>query len=438
MDKMVRRIWLVTLAAVILFAFYEALKTLLFPNLSLFASHIITITVAGILTFFVSRYALARYGEALMEIERQNARTEETNRILCGVLSGMREGVIIVNRALEVVLFNSAASQVVNLPYDAALSTTPQSLEMSRTNKDSENLFTRSRHRLSSITRDPSINKAFAQAIENGQPVSVRVEMTTQDHRIFLLRVESISQDLMAGVFFDITELERLEKVRREFFANLSHELRTPLTAILACSETLLGGAINDPEHGPRFLERLHKHAARMNDLVSDISDLSAIESHGVQLQLEPIYLRDTIDEVVTLLENRAASREVSIHTESLEDTLVLADRVRLEQILLNLIDNGVKFNKPGGAVTIRAKEDGEKAVITIEDTGVGIPSMDIPRVFERLYRVDKSRSRRIEGTGLGLAIVKHLVQAHGGEVSVSSLLGKGSTFTFSMPLVHH
>jgi two-component system phosphate regulon sensor histidine kinase PhoR len=258
--------------------------------------------------------------------------------------------------------------------------------------------------------------------------------MTDREQRSFHLDVAPLGDDLAVGVFFDITQLEALERVRREFFANLSHELRTPLTAILAYAETLLDGAMDDPENRAKFLEKIYKHAARMNELISDISDLSAIESGQIRLALGPVPLRGVVADTFALAEARHKELDVSFVVSLPDGVAVQADRARLEQILYNLIDNAVKFNRPGGSVTVTAEQTDGQVAIHVEDTGQGIADADLPRVFERLYRADKSRSRRVEGTGLGLAIVKHLVQAHGGEVQATSELGRGSRFTFTLP----
>ena len=292
-------------------------------------------------------------------------------------------------------------------------------------------------YRLTDATRDPAINSAFRRALEDKTPVELRVEMADREHRNFQLNVAPLGGDLAVGVFFDITQLERLERVRREFFANLSHELRTPLTAILAYADTLESGGFDDPQNSKRFIEKLQKHATRMSKLISDISDLSAIESGEIHLALEPIRLRGAVADIVALAEARRRDCAVSFCLSVPKNLFVQADRSRLEQILSNLIDNAVKFNRPGGLVTIKAENMGEKAVVVIEDTGVGIPTSDLRRIFERLYRADKSRSSRIEGTGLGLAIVKHLVQAHCGEITATSELGRGSRFTFTLPIAH-
>lgn len=450
MKDLERRVWLATFAALSLFVVYETIKTLLFPHLSLVSSHIITVIVASVLTFFVSRYALSRYSGALSEIKRQTEMSEETNRLLSAVLATMREGVVIVNSDTRIVLYNAAAAAIFRLPASATGESSGAARSLAANGTRNTESATRSdslpasygllrpelaQQRLVDATRDPAINGAFRRALEDKSSVEIRVEMADFEGRSFQLNIAPLGPRLAVGVFFDITQLERLERVRREFFANLSHELRTPLTAILAYSETLLGGAMDDRENNTRFVEKLHKHAARMSELISDISDLSAIESGQVKLTPGPVRLKNIVAEVIALLEARRSDCNVSFGVSIPDHLFVQADRTRLEQILYNLVDNAVKFNKPGGSVTVTADPGGARVAIHIQDTGTGIAAADLPRVFERLYRADKSRSQTTEGTGLGLAIVKHLVHAHGGEVSAESELGRGSRFTFTLPL---
>lgn len=237
-------------------------------------------------------------------------------------------------------------------------------------------------------------------------------------------------------VLHDVTELRRLEQVRTEFVANVSHELRTPLTAIQGSLETLLGGALEDPEHGRRFLEIVFRHTERLGRLLNDLTDLSNIELGKVTLRLEPTRLADVVESVLGIIRPKAEAGKVALHQELPPDLpAVSADHDRLSQILINLVDNAVKYTPGGGRVTVRAWTKAPTVVtVAVADTGVGIPRADLPRVTERFYRVDKARSRELGGTGLGLAIVKHLVLAHGGELAIESEPGQGTVVTFTLP----
>jgi two-component system phosphate regulon sensor histidine kinase PhoR len=237
-------------------------------------------------------------------------------------------------------------------------------------------------------------------------------------------------------VMHDVTELRRLEQVRTEFMANVSHEVRTPLTAILGYLETLLAGALEEPEHARKFLEIVFRHTERLGRLLSDLTDLSNIELGKVSLRLQPTSLLDTVESVLTIIGPKAEAGEVALAADVPGDLpLVRADHARLAQILINRVDNAVKYTPRGGRVTVRARPDGPGLVaVTVIDTGVGIPRPDLPRVTERFYRVDRARSRELGGTGLGLAIVKHLVLAHGGELAIESEFGQGTEVWFTLP----
>jgi two-component system phosphate regulon sensor histidine kinase PhoR len=236
------------------------------------------------------------------------------------------------------------------------------------------------------------------------------------------------------GVFFNITRLERLERVRQEFLSNVSHELRTPLTAIIAFVETLEDGAMEDRESNRRFLSIIRKNAERMHNLIDDILELSAIEAGMVRVEVEAVRLYALVNDVLTALASRAEARAITLKNEVAPQAIVHADARRLEQMLTNLAHNAIKFNRENGSVTI-SHERTERDRISVIDTGDGIPPEHIKRIFERFYRVDRARSRELGGTGLGLAIVKHLARAHGGEVSVQSTFGEGSTFVIELPL---
>jgi two-component system, OmpR family, phosphate regulon sensor histidine kinase PhoR len=238
-------------------------------------------------------------------------------------------------------------------------------------------------------------------------------------------------------VFHDVTELRRLETVRTEFVANVSHELRTPLTAIHGYLETLLGGGLDEPADARRFLEIVFRHTERLGRLLDDLGDLSDIELGRVHLQLGPVAVGDVVESVLAIMRARAGTRGVTLTSELPSDLPeVTADHDRLEQILINLVDNAVKYTDAGGRVTVSARRRDGVVEIAVADTGVGIPPADLPRITERFYRVDRARSRELGGTGLGLAIVKHLVIAHGGELTIESQPGRGTTVRVSMPVV--
>jgi two-component system phosphate regulon sensor histidine kinase PhoR len=210
------------------------------------------------------------------------------------------------------------------------------------------------------------------------------------------------------GVFFDITQLERLERVRQEFLSNVSHELRTPLTAIITFVETLQDGALEAPEDARRFVSIIGRNAGRMRTLIEDIMELSAIESGGTKVEARPVLLFHLVQETLRALAAKAEACGVSLVNDVPPDATVYADPRRLEQMLINLVDNAVKFSRRGGAVAVRHAR-GERDLVSVSDEGEGIPAEHLPRIFERFYRVDRARSRELGGTGLGLAIVKHL-----------------------------
>jgi two-component system phosphate regulon sensor histidine kinase PhoR len=232
----------------------------------------------------------------------------------------------------------------------------------------------------------------------------------------------------VAMVLHDITALRQLEQVRTEFVANVSHELRTPLTAIQGYLETLLGGAMDDPAHARRFLEVAFRHTERLGRLLNDLTDLSNIELGRVSLHMGPVALREVVDGALDIIRTKAEAGGVRLET-LLPENLppVHADRDRLAQILINLVDNAVKYTPRGGRVTVEAVAGEGMVELAVADTGVGIPAADLPRITERFYRVDRARSRELGGTGLGLAIVKHLVAAHGGTLTIESRPGEGT-----------
>lgn len=336
--------------------------------------------------------------------------------LLEATVNEMREGLLVIDPEMRVVASNRAARDLF-FPVDESI-----------------NL-----RRLTELTRNPAIYDAFLDAVRGTERAGVKVETYGPARRIFDLRVVPLRASNgrgaagAVGVFFDVTKLERLELVRQEFLSNVSHELRTPLTSIMALAETLEAGAIDDQEHNRRFLSIIQKNAARMHRLIADILELSAIEAGNVKVQPEVVHLRPLVEDIVGSLSAAAATRAIAVSNFVQPDVRVFADPHRLLQMLTNLIENAIKFNRPGGSVSISYDSNNEDR-ISVEDTGEGIPAHHLDRLFERFYRVDRARSRELGGTGLGLAIVKHLTRAHGGEVTVESRFGEGTKFTIELP----
>ncbi len=235
-------------------------------------------------------------------------------------------------------------------------------------------------------------------------------------------------------VLHDITNIRRLEKMRSEFVANVSHELKTPVTSLIGFTETLLDGAMYDEEVAKKFLKIIHDESVRLNRLISDILLISKVEQEGLPLKLEEIDMVSVIEECVDTVQEELTKKQLQLSMPERGEVRFEADRDRLKQIILNLVSNAIMYTPPGGKIRIDAADRGEEVHFVIEDTGIGIAKKDIPRIFERFYRVDKARSRNSGGTGLGLAIVKHLVESHHGKIHMESEPGVGSKFTIVFP----
>jgi two-component system phosphate regulon sensor histidine kinase PhoR len=244
-------------------------------------------------------------------------------------------------------------------------------------------------------------------------------------------------------VLHDITAIRRLEKVRSEFVANVSHELKTPVAAVKGFAETLLAGAMNDPEIAKSFLQIIYDESERLNRLIGDILELSKVESKRVPLLFSPVHLNSFVRKTLDMMQSSAVKKDISLDMQVDPELYMEADEDRLRQIMINLLSNGINYTPEGGKVKVQVEEvtaagDGgeDKIRITISDTGIGIPKKDLPRIFERFYRVDKARSRSSGGTGLGLSIVKHLVELHKGSIRVESDIGLGSKFILDLPVI--
>lgn len=341
---------------------------------------------------------------------------EKTSRpVLSKILETMRESVLVVGEDTRILASNEAA-------YNA----------FARKNGALED------KRLSEVIRDLNLHEAFRKALEDNEFSDLKLEIPgaaeKRKYDVHIAPIELDDEKSAIGVFYDITQIEHLERVRQEFFSNISHELRTPLTSILAFVETLEDGAIEDEENNRRFLGVIRRNAERMHRLIDDVLELSSIESGIIEINSKQISLAPLVREVFTNLSNKAQERQIKLINQVSDDTEVFADAVRLEQMLTNLIDNAVKFNRESGSVIVSFSKNVTKDLISVTDTGEGISGEHLQRIFERFYRTDRARSREIGGTGLGLAIVKHLARLHGGEISVSSNVGKGTDFSIELP----
>jgi two-component system phosphate regulon sensor histidine kinase PhoR len=231
-------------------------------------------------------------------------------------------------------------------------------------------------------------------------------------------------------VFHDITELKKLEQMRKDFVANVSHELKTPITSIKGFSETLLDGAMNDKETLKYFLSIILKESERLQSLIEDLLDLSKIERQGFKLNMDYVDIHELLEDILIIIEVKAKEKEIDLELlKAKRDLFIFGDNPRLKQIFINLINNALAYTPSGGKVSVTVQDAGDKVEITVSDTGIGMEEEEIPRIFERFYRVDKARSRNSGGTGLGLAIVKHLVEAHHGSITVASKVNSGTAF---------
>ena len=334
------------------------------------------------------------------------------------ILAGMVEGVLAVDHELRVTFCNQAFARAV-----AASLPIPEGLPVLE------------------LVRDPALLELLTRTLVTGVTVKDRLQLPVAEGRSYEVQTTPLAAPSGRGalaLLHDITDLERLERVRKDFVANVSHELRTPLTAIRASAETLLDGALEDTENRRRFLDIIRAHAMRLSNITSDLLTLSELEARKTAGEPERVPLRAALDAALRTVEAEAHLRGVKVLAEDFQDVEVPGERLRLEQALVNLLDNAIKFNRPGGEVRITTARTADARVrIAIADTGIGIPSAGLGRIFERFYRVDRARSREMGGTGLGLSIVKHVIERMNGTISVESSLGKGSTFTVLLPLTN-
>lgn len=292
--------------------------------------------------------------------------------------------------------------------------------------------------RLSAMPGGSELSSAAIKALSNGKPLFFELEPASSPGTVLEVNASPIIENgRICGcvlVARDITGPRKLETMRRDFVANVSHELKTPLTAIKGCAETLLGGALEDREHGPGFARSIYEQAGRLDSLVDDLLRLSYAESGSAVVEKSAVALKALVDDAAASARAALAAGKVKLHNLVPAGLKAAADRDKLSRVLINLLDNAAKYNREGGEIRVSAAVFAGGVKVSVEDTGPGIAPEHLGRIFERFYRVDKARSRELGGTGLGLAIVKHLVELHGGSVGVESAEGRGSVFWFTIP----
>ena len=341
--------------------------------------------------------------------------TEERN-LSSAILASMVEGVAVVNSNERLLFANDGFAEI---------------LELDAPPKSGSSLV--------EIVRQTELIEAVRVVVAGAPRVEAEISTGTLRQRFFAVTVASVRAMETSGaviVLHDITDLRKLERIRRDFVANVSHEFKTPLTAIQGFAETLLAGAMDDPQNRIRFLQIILEHSRRLARLTDDLLELSKMDADRLDLELHRLSVSQFVQSCMETTQRSAQEKNLYVSVDlqgSLPD--IAADRRRLAEVLQNLLDNAIQYTPSGGKIKVSAVSDGEEVTFTVSDTGIGIPKVDQPRIFERFYRVDVARSREVGGTGLGLSIAKHLVEAHGGRIWVDSEVGQGSHFHFTVPV---
>lgn len=348
-------------------------------------------------------------------LEDKIKKVEIKNQQLKAILESMVEGIIVTEKSGHIISLNPTVEKIFNI-----------------SEQDAEGkLFLE-------IIRNNDIADIINYVLENGKFKSCELSLVWPVQRIFEINATPIfEKNSVSGcllVIHDITQIRRLETMRKDFVANVSHELKTPLTSIKGFVETLLEGALEDKENSRHFLQIIQDHANQLDNLVSDLLDLSHLESQEIKLETQSFDLKGLTDDILAGFKSQLKRKSIKAENILSGGLIVKADKNKIGQVLTNLIDNAIKFNQEKGSVKIYSQDLDDKIKIFVEDSGIGVPEKDIPRIFERFYRVNKARSRELGGTGLGLSIVKHTIELHGGNVGVESTEGFGSKFWFTLP----
>ncbi|HYU31565.1 MAG TPA: ATP-binding protein [Thermoanaerobaculia bacterium] len=330
---------------------------------------------------------------------------------LKAILASMSEGVLVVGSDGRALLANPAFFKLFHLSGEVTGQTV---LEM---------------------LRQPELARIVDETLRLGQPQGGQIELQTPERRTLLLASAALAGGERGAVVVarDTTELTRVADMRRDFVGNVSHELKTPLAAIRGFAETLRDGALDEPPVARRFTDRILEQSRRLQALLDDLLTLTRLETVALR-EREPVDLGDLVRHAAETLAPMAREKNVQVEVEAADVPAVLGEADAIERLVLNLLENAIKYNRPEGQVKVHLSTAGPEALLEVTDTGIGIPPESLPRIFERFYRVDKGRAREEGGTGLGLAIVKHVAQAHGGQVEVDSRLGRGTTFRVRLP----
>lgn len=353
-------------------------------------------------------------------LQVQMTRIRQNESQLESVLANMINGIVMIDAKGQILLMNRRAEEVLGFSARELVG----------------------RH-FAEAKQQYELSQIIQEALETRKHIREEITFYFPEERLLELNLVPISQSGpgdFGGVLLvlqDVSAIRRLERMRSEFVANVSHELKTPIAAVKGFAETLLGGAVQDEETARSFLQIIFDESERLNRLIGDILELSKIESRRVPLIFSPVELESFVDKTITLLEPEAKRKSIQLSSKIEAGLYVEADEDRLRQIFMNLLANGINYTPEGGRVSLTVNAlDHDHIRIQISDTGIGIPKKDLPRIFERFYRVDKARSRSSGGTGLGLSIVKHLVELHKGNLSVTSTVGVGTTFTIDLPVI--
>jgi two-component system phosphate regulon sensor histidine kinase PhoR len=357
----------------------------------------------------------AAFNQMQRKLARRLDQVQENSQQLQTVLGSMVEGVLAVAPDRTILLANEAGRRMLDF---ATLEPVGRPLL--------------------EVTRARPVYEAVLQALNLPAPVQKEFDSPGLQRRTLAMRATRLPGDPCPGVMIvlhDVTELRRLENLRRELVANVSHELKTPLAAIKAYAETLRLGAVNDPEHNLNFVQRIEEQAERLHQLILDMLQIARVEAGQETFDITDVPLSVLLEECASQFADAASARRIGLEICPCDETLTArADEEGVRTILNNLVDNAIKYTPPEGSVRVSFASQGDFVTLEVRDTGIGIALKDQARVFERFYRVDKARSREVGGTGLGLSIVKHLAQAFGGSVGLESQPGKGATFRVSLP----